>query len=153
MKRNAGIGAVSILIFILVAFNGIFLSVNGIFMLIAPSTWYDLVPGVSDTGFFNQHFIRDIGMIQLFLGLAFIIGMFSPARRVGLWAAATLWLIAHALFHLWEVAVGICTPSVILRDFPAVSLPAIIGIVLTFWAINHSRAEKVMQTEISHKFS
>jgi hypothetical protein len=23
---------------------------------------------VTDTGFFNQHFIRDIGIIQLFLG-------------------------------------------------------------------------------------
>ena len=31
-------------------------------------------------------------------------------------------LIAHAVFHLWEVAVGIwliCSPSVIPRDFPA----------------------------------
>lgn len=144
MKRTTGISAVSILVFILVAFNGIFLSVNGIFMLVAPSLWYDLVPGVSDTGFFNQHFIRDIGMIQLFLGLAFIIGMFSPTRRVGLWAVATLWLIAHALFHLWEVAVGICAPSVIPRDFPAVTLPAIIGIVLTFWALGRSRSGKAV---------
>ncbi len=144
MKRTTGISAVSILVFILVAFNGIFLSVNGIFMLVAPSLWYGLVPGVSDTGFFNQHFIRDIGIIQFFLGLAFVIGMFSPARRVGLWAVATLWLIAHALFHLWEVAVGICTPSVILRDFPAVTLPAIIGIVLTFRAIGRSRSGKAM---------
>lgn len=139
MKRTTGISAVSILVFISVAFNGIFLSVNGIFMLTAPSTWYDLVPGVSDTGFFNQHFIRDIGIIQLFLGLAFVIGMFSPKHRVVLWAAATLWLVAHVVFHFWEIAVGICTPSVILRDFPAVTLPAIIGIVLTFWAINPSR--------------
>lgn len=141
--KKTGISAVSILVFIMVAFNGIFLSVNGLFMLVSPSVWYDLVPGVADTGFFNQHFIRDIGIIQLFLGLAFGVGIFSPARRVGLWAVGTLWLIAHALFHLWEVGVGICTPSVILRDFPAVTLPAIIGIVLTFWAINRSRPGRV----------
>jgi hypothetical protein len=103
---------------------------------------YDFVPGVTDTGFFNQHFIRDIGIIQLFLGVAFGIGMIRPERRIGLWAAATLWLIAHAVFHFWEVAVGICSPSVIPRDFPAVTLPAIIGAVLTLWAINHSRAER-----------
>ena len=42
-----------------------------------------------------------------------------------------MWLIAHAVFHLWEVAVGICSPSAIPRDFPAVTLPAIIGVVLT----------------------
>src|SRR3546814_21011616 len=88
----------------MVAFNGLFLSANGIFMLVAPLTWYELVPGVTDTGFFNQHFVRDIGIIQLFLGVAFIVGLLRPERRIGLWAAATLWLIAHALFHLWEVA-------------------------------------------------
>jgi hypothetical protein len=53
-----------------------------------------------------------------------------------------LWRIAHAGFHLWEVAVGISSPSVIPRDFPAVTLPAIIGVALTLWAINHSRAER-----------
>lgn len=140
MKKTEGNRAIAILVLILVAFNGIFLSVNGIFMLVAPSVWYDFVPGVTDTGFFNQHFIRDIGIIQLFLGVAFGVGMIRPELRVGLWTVATLWLIAHAVFHLWEVAVGICSPSVILRDFPAVTLPAIIGVVLTLWAINHSRA-------------
>jgi hypothetical protein len=124
----------------LVALNGIFLSANGLFMLVAPQVWYDSVPGVTDTGFFNQHFIRDIGIIQLFLGVAFIVGLLRPERRIGLWAAATLWLSAHALFHLWEVAVGICAPSAIPRDFPAVTLPALIGIALTLWAIRRSRA-------------
>jgi hypothetical protein len=124
----------------MVAFNGLFLSLNGLFMLVAPQLWYDFVPGVTDTGFFNQHFIRDIGLIQLFLGLAFGVGMFRPERRIGLWAAATLWLWAHALFHLWEVAVGICASSVIIRDFPAVSLPAIVGTTLIPWAIRQAHA-------------
>ena len=140
MKMTEGNRAILIAVFMMVAFNGIFLSVNGLFMLVAPLAWYDLVPGVTDTGFFNQHFIRDIGIIQLFLGVAFGIGMIRPEHRIGLWAAATLWLIAHAVFHLWEVAVGICSPSAILRDFPAVTLPAIIGAALTLWAIGHARA-------------
>jgi len=140
MKMTEENRAMLIAVYIMVAFNALFLSLNGLFMLVAPLVWYEFVPGVTDTGFFNQHFIRDIGIIQLFLGLAFGIGMFRPERRIGLWAAATLWLIAHALFHLWEVAVGICSPSVILRDFPAVSLPAIIGAILTLWAIRQARA-------------
>ena len=113
------------------AFNVLFLSANGLFMLIAPQVWYEFVPGVTDTGFFNQHFIRGIGLIQLFLGVAFVVGLFKPERRIGLWLVATLWLAAHAAFHLWEVAVGICSPSALLRDFPAVSLPAILGAILT----------------------
>jgi hypothetical protein len=40
-----------------------------------------------------------------------------------------------------EVAVGICSPSVIPRDFPAVTLPAIIAIALTFWAIRQAHGE------------
>jgi hypothetical protein len=131
-------------IFLMVAFNGLFLSLNGLFMLVAPLTWYNVIPGVVTTGFFNQHFIRDIGIIQLFLGIAFGIGLFRPERRIGLWAVATLWLIAHAVFHLWEVAVGICSPSALARDFPAVSLPAIIGVVLTLWAMHHARAERTV---------
>lgn len=140
MKRMEGNRATLAVIFLMVAFNGAFLSANGLFMLVAPLEWYELVPGVTDTGFFNQHFIRDIGIIQLFLGVAFGVGALRPERRIGLWAAATAWLIAHAVFHLWEVAVGICSPSVILRDFPAVTLPAIIGVVLTLWAIGRARA-------------
>jgi hypothetical protein len=136
--------AVLTAVLLMVAFNGLFLSANGVFMLAAPAVWYELVPGVTDTGFFNQHFIRDIGIIQLFLGTAFIFGMVRPEQRIVLWSAATLWLAAHAVFHLWEVAVGICAPSAILRDFPAVSLPAIFGALLTVWAICQAHAARVV---------
>ena len=44
---------------------------NGLFMLVAPMDWYFAVPGVTTTGPFNQHFLRDIGLIYLFLGAAF----------------------------------------------------------------------------------
>lgn len=125
---------VTAVVYVMVAFNSLFLLGNGLFMLVNPMKWYLVVPGVTSTGMYNQHFIRDIGLIQMFLGVAFAIGMIRPALRVGLWAGATSWLIAHALFHLWEVAVGICGPAAIARDFPAVSLPALIGIALTVWA-------------------
>ena len=66
--------------------------------------------------------------------------MLRPGRRVGLWAAGTAWLSAHALFHFWEVAVGICSPRVLPRDFPAVTMPALIGVAITWWAIRQARA-------------
>lgn len=137
--RMAGRLPLGILLF--VGLNGLFLTVNGLFMLAVPKLWYELVPGVTDTGFFNQHFVRDIGMVQLYLGVAFLVGLFQPRLRVALWAGATLWLIAHACFHFWEVAVGICAPNALLRDFPAVTLPAIVGIVVTVWAWQTRRQE------------
>jgi hypothetical protein len=108
---------------------------NGAFMLVSPLGWYFAVPGVTTTGPFNQHFVRDIGIVFLFLGAAFLVGAARPKTRVVLWGAATLWLGCHALFHFWEVAAGICGSSALVRDFPAVTLPAILGTALTLWAI------------------
>lgn len=119
---------------------GIAALVNGSFMLVSPMGWYFAVPGVTTTGPFNQHFIRDIGIIFLFLGAAFLIGAARPGQRRVLWGGATLWLSCHALFHFWEVAVGICGPSALARDFAAVTLPALIGWALTLWAIRDRRA-------------
>ena len=69
-------------ILFIVGINGLFLAINGLFMLAAPKPWYDLVPGVTDTGFFNQHFVRDIGIVQLYLGVAFWAGLFNASARV-----------------------------------------------------------------------
>jgi hypothetical protein len=113
---------------------------NGTFMLVAPESWYFAVPGVTTTGPFNQHFVRDIGLIFLFLGGAFLLGAVRPDLRVAFWAAPSIWLAGHALFHVWEVAVGICSASALARDFPAVTLPAIAGLAITAWAVAQSRS-------------
>jgi len=114
---------------------GTALAANGIFMLVSPEIWYVSVPGVASTGPFNQHFLRDIGLISVFLGGAFLVGVVRADMRVPLWAGSSIWLLAHALFHVWEVAVGICAPSDLVRDFPAVTLPGLVGAALTLWAI------------------
>jgi hypothetical protein len=115
---------------------------NGLFMLVSPEDWYAAVPGVTTTGPFNQHFIRDIGLIFLFVAAAFLIGAIRSGQRVILWGGATLWLASHALFHFWEVAAGICSPDVLVRDFPAVTLPALLGALITLWALEDAPAGK-----------
>jgi hypothetical protein len=115
---------------------------NGCFMLVSPAEWYLAVPGVTTTGPFNQHFLRDIGLIFLLVGGAFLTGAARPAYRVPLWAAASLWLGGHALFHFWEVAVGICGPSALVRDFSAVTVPAVIAAALTGWAEHDRRSRR-----------
>jgi hypothetical protein len=122
---------------------GVAMFANGLYMLLAPSAWYFAVPGVTTTGPFNQHFIRDIGMMFLFIGAAFVVGAARERPRVLLWASATCWLAGHALFHFWEVAVRICAPTALARDFPGVTLPAILGAMLTAWAYARGRAQHV----------
>ncbi len=75
---------------------GVAAEANGIFMLWSPEAWYLAVPGVTTTGPFNQHFVRDIGLIFLFVGTAFLAGAFLPGHRVILWTTPTLWLWGHA---------------------------------------------------------
>ena len=107
---------------------------NGLFMLVSPADWYFAVPGVTTTGPFNQHFVRDIGLIFLLVAIALLVGVARPATRVASWMAAALWLVGHALFHFWEVAAGICGTGALVRDFPAVTLPAILASALALWA-------------------
>lgn len=112
---------------------------NGLFMLLSPANWYFAIPGVTSTGPFNQHFLRDIGLIFLLVGAALLAGAARPAERMALWSAGALWLAGHALFHLWEVAVGICGPGVLVQDFPAVTLPALLTTALAVWAWRDGR--------------
>lgn len=95
---------------------GLASAANGLFMLISPASAYFAVPGVTATGPFNQHFIRDIGLIFLLVAIAILIGFARPMSRVPLWSAAALWLAGHASFHLSEVAVGICGTGALAQD-------------------------------------
>ena len=83
---------------------------NGVFMLIDPERWYLNVPGVTTTGPFNQHFVRDIGLIFLFLGGAFLIGAVRPELDSVLEFSLNLAFRPRALSflgsgrrHLWTV--------------------------------------------------
>ena len=121
---------------------GVLALANGTFMLVAPTNWYVTVPGVTTSGPFNQHFIRDIGLIFLLMGAAFLAGAARPQIRTIAWSASALWLTGHALFHVWEVAVGMHGPSTLARDFPAVLLPAILAVLLTLWAAADARSPR-----------
>lgn len=89
----------------LLAFTAL-LGGNGLWMLLAPGHWYGSVPGVTDTGPLNVHFVRDIGITYLTLAVAFALA----ARRP--WAAGTavtiaaVWLVGHALLHGIEAVLG-----------------------------------------------
>ena len=107
---------------------------NGVFMTFAPESWYWAVPGVPDRGPFNQHFVRDIGILYALIGGAFIAGGVRRTERVVLWGLPTAWLGGHALFHVWEVAVGICGPEALVVDFRGVTLPALLGALLVWRA-------------------
>lgn len=126
---------------ILGAALGFGFAANGLYMLVNPANWYFLVPGVTTTGPFNQHFLRDIGLIYVITGAALLIGALRPRDRAVLWSVAALWHAGHAVFHGWEVAVGICGPSALARDFPAVTLPTLVALALAGWSVKRQWAD------------
>ena len=103
---------------------------NGLWMLSAPLRWFDTVPGVTATGAFNPHFVRDIGAAYVLCGLAFgaLVWWTVAARPYAL--AACAFLLAHAGIHLVEALSGVQGLRHLLIELPAVLvLP-----VLASWA-------------------
>ena len=52
------------------AILAVFNVLNGLTMLFAGPTWWTSVPGASETGPFNPHFVQDVGAAFLVAGLA-----------------------------------------------------------------------------------
>jgi hypothetical protein len=109
---------------------GFVMLANGTWQLAAPEGWYWAIPGVPDRGPFNQHFVRDLGIIYSLSGVGLIAGALRPPQRLALWWAPAFWLVGHALFHVWEVLAGICGPASLLQDFAGVTLPALLALAL-----------------------
>lgn len=74
---------------------------NGLFMIMAPSAWYAAVPGVSEAGPPNTHFIIDVGLAYLASGAGFLLGTRVGAANAAFAAAGAAWPALHALFHVW----------------------------------------------------
>ena len=116
-------------IFYIVA--AIFSLFNGLWMFFYPLSWYnDLPAAVPDTGPYNGHFIRDLGVAFAVVGLAFGWCTFHPKRCREVHIALTIFFTGHALIHVMDLLKGTVPHSRWLLDLPAVFLPCLIMIVL-----------------------
>jgi hypothetical protein len=117
----------------LAALTGVALGANGLVMLFAGLAWYDAVPGVTATGPYNAHFIRDIGAIYVMCALA--LGWFAwrPAQGWPAMAAAAAWLTMHAAIHVYDATCGTSPLADVQRDFVGVYLLAAIPLALSLF--------------------
>ncbi|MDO8840636.1 MAG: hypothetical protein Q7V31_17125 [Parvibaculum sp.] len=106
---------------------------NALWMLADPAGWYAGVDGVANTGPYNPHFVRDIGMAYLTLALLAFAAIRWTAQATPLIGAGTLFLGLHAILHVWDIAAGRLPAEHILMDIPGVFLPALVGALLTWW--------------------
>src|SRR5262249_1470949 len=92
-----------------------------------PAGWYDLVPGVPDTGPLNPHFVRDIGCVYLVSGAAFARLAFDDRARPAAIAGAAF-LTLHALVHVADAIAGRSHAEHAAVTIAAVFVPAAVAL-------------------------
>ncbi|HZZ88465.1 MAG TPA: hypothetical protein VFE13_09035 [Caulobacteraceae bacterium] len=101
---------------------------NGLAMLCAGRWWYAAVPGVTATGPFNPHFVKDIGAEYLVVGVALGWLAARPAELArGAVIAGAAFLLLHAGVHVADALSDHHGLADLGRDFPGVFLPAFIA--------------------------
>lgn len=108
---------------------GLLLAANGFLMLFYPGGWYAIVPGVSETGPLNPHFVRDIGAAYLVTGVA-IAALGFDARAAPAALAGALFLTLHALVHVIDAMAGRTHADHVLAELTGVYAPAAIALWL-----------------------
>jgi peptidoglycan/LPS O-acetylase OafA/YrhL len=109
--------------------SGDIYALNGLAMLFAGPAWYAAVPGASETGPYNPHFVQDVGAAFLVAGLA----LAARAWRPVYWPAAVAgsgFLVAHALIHLVMIVTG--HDHHVTADLAAVVVPAALALYSAF---------------------
>ena len=106
---------------------------TGLYISILPLTFYENAPGVSDTGPYNMHFLRDVGFAFTISALGLAYGLYKDLKPLVLFGSA--WLVAHGIFHLvlWFLHTHPMSEGAIV-DLILVVLPAA---VLAYFAITY----------------
>ena len=121
----------------LYAISAIGFAINALHMLADPAGWYATVPGVPNTGPFNPHFVRDIGVAYLTLTGLLALAAWRPRWAFPLLLAVTLYLGLHAGLHLWDIAAARLPLDHLLVDAPGVFLPVLFFAWLAATAYPH----------------
>jgi hypothetical protein len=102
---------------------------NGLAMLFAGLWWYGVVPGVTATGPFNPHFVRDIGAEYLVVGVSLAVFAWRPRAAWPAVCAAAAFLTLHAAIHVFDAVCGTKPLADVARDFVGVYLPALVTLL------------------------
>ena len=106
-------------------------------MILATAVLVRGVPGVSETGALNHHFIRDLGAVYLVAGVAMPWFALDTAVRPAAQAGAAF-LVMHAIVHLCDAAAGREHVHALLVEVPDVFLPAILAVWIV-WPLPGNR--------------
>ena len=113
--------------------TGITIAANGAWMIADPYAWFATVPGVTDTGPYSEHFVRDVGAAYLAVAVGVGLALRRPAVAVPLLMVGSVFMTLHGLFHLWDSLAGRLPLTHLLTDLPGVLVPALVLPALAWW--------------------
>ena len=103
----------------------------GVWMLAAPASWFHHFPaGMPDTGPFNPHLVRDLGVAFTVMGVALACSVRDRRHSRVVHLIVTAFLAAHALVHVGELLGGRLPHRHWWLDIPFTFLPALLFIAL-----------------------
>lgn len=111
----------------------LFHSALSFWMLIDPAGWFVTVPGVTHTGPYNPHLVRDVGIAYLTVAGGFAVAAYWVRAAFPVLLVVTIWFVGHAAVHVADIFTGALPLSHILGDLPGVFLPAMLLVGLVFW--------------------
>lgn len=121
----------------------VFYLLTGLYISVAPFVFYETGPGVSDTGPYNMHFLRDVGFAFTVSSLGITYGLLR--RLKPLIVFGTAWLAMHGLFHfvLWIVHSNPASNDALI-DLGIVVLPAALlsYLAITYKESQHGQVER-----------
>lgn len=106
---------------------------NAFAMLFNGLAWYGAVPGVTSTGPYNAHFIRDIGAAYLMSALGLAWFAWRPREGWPALAAGAAFLTFHAAIHVYDATCGASPLADIRRDLVGVYVFAAIPLLLALF--------------------
>lgn len=103
---------------------------NGGWMPVHAPTWFDSIPGVTDTGDYNGHLARDLGLAYFVSGVGFVWCAFNLRRCWPVVVAQAMWTAGHAVLHVADMLTARLPHTHWILDMPGVLLPgAVLGVL------------------------
>jgi hypothetical protein len=103
---------------------------NGLWMIADPAGWFTGIPAaVPDTGPFNPHLVRDVGVTYTVCGIGLAWCALHLEHALAVNVGVVAFNVGHALTHVADIVAGRLPPSHWLIDMPGVFAPTIAMIV------------------------
>jgi hypothetical protein len=115
---------------IVAAALAVLLGGNGLVMLLAGLWWYGFVPGVTATGPYNPHFVRDIGAAYLVAAIGAAWFAWPPRQGWPALVAAAAFRVLHSAIHVFDAECGTKPLQDVIRDFGGVYLPTLLALAI-----------------------